>query len=86
MDNAPVYPWIYTGGVDPYLWEPIPGVQTLNFIPSRVDITPFAGVLSNGQTQTVNVDVFRAFTTAAVALANGAAGIVMVRTVEEEAL
>src|SRR5215471_8964588 len=29
------------------------------------------------------VDVFRAFTTAAVALANGASKIVMVRTVEE---
>jgi 2-phosphosulfolactate phosphatase len=29
------------------------------------------------------IDVFRAFTTAAVALGNGAAGIVMVRTVEE---
>jgi phosphosulfolactate phosphohydrolase-like enzyme len=29
------------------------------------------------------VEVFRAFTTAAVALANGAAGIVMVRTIEE---
>jgi 2-phosphosulfolactate phosphatase len=29
------------------------------------------------------IDVFRAFTTAAVALANGASGIVMVRTVEE---
>src|ERR1700761_1248876 len=29
------------------------------------------------------VDVFRAFTTAAVALANGALSIVMVRTVEE---
>lgn len=22
---APVYPWIYTGGLDPYLWEPITG-------------------------------------------------------------
>lgn len=31
----------------------------------------------------VVIDVFRAFTTAAVALANGATGIVMVRTVEE---
>ena len=28
---APVYPWIYTGGIDPLLWRPIPGVQTLNF-------------------------------------------------------
>jgi hypothetical protein len=45
---APVYPWIFTGGIDPYLWSPIPGVQTLNFKPFRVPLTPFAGVLSNG--------------------------------------
>src|SRR5271168_560794 len=57
---APVYPWIYTGGVDPFLWEPIPGVQTLNFVPYRVDLTPFAGVLSNGQPHTVAVSVFNA--------------------------
>jgi hypothetical protein len=55
---APVYPWIYTGGVDPFLWEPIPGVQTLNFVPYRVDLTPFAGLLSNGQPHTVAVSVF----------------------------
>src|ERR1700741_4654717 len=45
---APVYPWIYTGGVDPYLWRPTPGVQALNFMPYRVDLTPFAGQLSDG--------------------------------------
>jgi hypothetical protein len=55
---APVYPWIYTGGIDPFLWRPIPGVQTLNFVPYRVDLTPFAGVLSNGQPHTVSVNVF----------------------------
>ncbi len=55
---APVYPWIYTGGIDPYLWRPIPGVHTLNFEPYRVDLTPFAGVLSNGQQHTVAVSVF----------------------------
>src|SRR5260370_10263993 len=22
---APVYPWIYTGAIDPLLWRPIPG-------------------------------------------------------------
>ena len=57
---APVYPWIYTGGIDPYLWEPIPGVQTLDFKPYRVDLTPFAGLLSDGKTHTVGVGVFNA--------------------------
>ncbi|MFY9823456.1 MAG: peptide-N4-asparagine amidase [Thermoanaerobaculia bacterium] len=55
---APVYPWIYTGGIDPLLWRPIPGVQTLNFLPYRVDLTPFAGVLSNGQPHQVGLSVF----------------------------
>ena len=58
---APVFPWIYTGGVDPGLWVPIPGVQTLNLLPYRMDLTPFAGVLSNGQPHTVGVTVFNAF-------------------------
>jgi hypothetical protein len=55
---APVYPWIYTGGIDPFLWEPIPAVQTLNFVPYRVDLTPFAGLLSNGQPHTIALSVF----------------------------
>jgi len=57
---APVYPWIYTGGIDPLLWIPIPGVQTLNFTPYRVNLTPFAGVLSNGQPHTVSLSVYNA--------------------------
>lgn len=57
---APVYPWIYTGGIDPYLWEPVPGVQTLDFKPYRVDLTPFAGLLSDGNSHTVAVSVFNA--------------------------
>jgi hypothetical protein len=57
---APVYPWIYTGGVDPYLWEPIPAVQTLNFVPYRIDLTPFAGLLSDGQPHTIAMSVFNA--------------------------
>jgi len=54
---APVYPWIYTGGVDLFLWSPTPGVQTLNFMPYRVDLTPFAGILSNGAQHTVALSV-----------------------------
>jgi hypothetical protein len=57
---APVYPWIYTGGIDPFLWLPIPGIETLNFTPYRVDLTPFAGVLSNGQQHTVSLSVYNA--------------------------
>jgi hypothetical protein len=57
---APVSPWIFTGGIDPYLWFPIPGVQTLNFKPYRVDLTPFAGVLSNGEAHTVSLSVYNA--------------------------
>ena len=57
---APIYPWIFTGGIDPYLWRPIPGVHTLNFEPYRVDLTPFASILSNGQQHTVAVSVFNA--------------------------
>jgi hypothetical protein len=57
---APVYPWIFTGGIDPYLWFPLPGVQTLNFIPYRVDLTPFAAGLSNGQPHTISLSVYNA--------------------------
>ncbi|MEO8777899.1 MAG: peptide-N4-asparagine amidase [Rhodanobacter sp.] len=54
---APVYPWIYTGGIDPYLWRPTSGVQTLNFMPYRVDLTPFAGLLSDGAPHQVSLSV-----------------------------
>jgi hypothetical protein len=68
---APIYPWIYTGGIDPLLWRPIPGVQTLNFAPYRVDLTPFAGLLNDGQPHQVSVNVFnanRGFSTTATLL------------------
>jgi hypothetical protein len=54
---APVSGWVYTGGIDPYLWRPIPGVQTLNFLPYRVDLTPFVALLDNGKAHAVAVRV-----------------------------
>jgi hypothetical protein len=57
---APVYPWIFTGGIDPFLWFPMPGVQTLNFKPFRVNLTPFAGKVSDGQPHTVALSVYNA--------------------------
>ena len=55
---APVRPWIFTGGLDPDLWAPLPGVQTLDFAPFRVDLTPFASVLNDGNPHQVGVSVF----------------------------
>jgi hypothetical protein len=57
---APVYPWIYTGGIDPFLWRPIPGVQTLNLAPYRVDLTPFAGLLDDGAPHSIALSVYNA--------------------------
>jgi hypothetical protein len=57
---APVYPWIFTGGIDPDLWIPIPGVQTMNFRPYRVNLTPFASVLDDGTQHTIALSVFNA--------------------------
>ena len=54
---APIYPWVYADSIDPYLWQPTPGVQALNFMPCRVDLTPFAGVLSNGLPHQMAVSV-----------------------------
>lgn len=47
---APVFPWLpstihYTDIVD----FPAPSVQALNVVPYRVDLTPFAALLNNGQ-------------------------------------
>ena len=57
---APVYPWIFTGGIDPYLWQPIPGVQTLDFRPYRVNLTPFAGLLADGNPHVLAISVYNA--------------------------
>jgi hypothetical protein len=55
---VPIYPYIFTGGWDPYLWIPIPGLETLSFNPYRVNLTPFAGLLDNGAQHTVAITVF----------------------------
>jgi Peptide N-acetyl-beta-D-glucosaminyl asparaginase amidase A len=57
---APVYPWIYTGGIDPYLWAPIPGVQALDLVPYRIDLSPFGVTLSDGNSHTISLNVYNA--------------------------
>ena len=54
---APVSPWVYTGFL-PDQWRPIPAVQTLDFVPYRVNLTPFAGLLNDGNPHTISLSVF----------------------------
>lgn len=54
---APVSPWVFTGFL-PDQWVPMPGAQTLDFVPYRVNLTPFAGWLSNGKPHTVALSIF----------------------------
>lgn len=54
---APVSPWVFTGFL-PDQWVPIPAAQTLDFAPYRVNLTPFAGLLSDGHPHTIALSVF----------------------------
>lgn len=50
---APNHPYVYAGGIDPYLWRPIPAAQALHLKPYRINLTPFAGALSDGAAHTI---------------------------------
>jgi hypothetical protein len=54
---ASLFPWIFTGGINPYMWFPAPAPETLNFTPSRIDLTPFAGVVNDGRPHRIEVTV-----------------------------
>jgi len=54
---APVSAWVYTGFL-PDQWVPSPGVQTLDFVPYRVNLTPFAALLSDGNPHTISLSLF----------------------------
>jgi hypothetical protein len=56
---SPVSPWVFTGFL-PDQWRPMPAAQTLDFVPYRVNLTPFAGLLSDGNPHTVALSVFNA--------------------------
>lgn len=54
---APVSPWVFTGFL-PDQWVPTPAAQTLEFVPYRVNLTPFAALLSDGNPHTVAMSIF----------------------------
>jgi hypothetical protein len=35
------FPYIYTGGINPFMWRPIPEINTYAFEPLIIDITPY---------------------------------------------
>ncbi|WP_162002434.1 peptide-N4-asparagine amidase [Streptomyces sp. CB01881] len=51
------YPVIYTGGWDPLLWRPTPGVFAFDLPAYRVDLTPYVGLLLDGRPHSVGIAV-----------------------------
>jgi len=49
------FPYVYTGGVNPLIWQPVTGIHTLDIPSYRLDLTPFAGML--GGTHTIGLTV-----------------------------
>ena len=53
--TAQPFPAIYTGGINPLMWRPIPSIDAFRTQPYDIDLTPFAGVLADGQPHTITL-------------------------------
>ncbi len=51
------FPLVYAGSCDTGLWRPVPSINTLNIPPYSVNLTPFAGRLSDGSLHTISLQV-----------------------------
>jgi hypothetical protein len=51
------YPYVYTGGVNPLIWRPLTGIHTEDIPSYRIDLTPFAGLLSGQGPHTISLSV-----------------------------
>ncbi|HEX4790466.1 MAG TPA: peptide-N4-asparagine amidase [Actinospica sp.] len=50
-----VFPVIYSGGINPLMWRPIMSVDSLRTEPYTMNLTPFAGLLSDGKQHTITL-------------------------------
>ncbi|MCL2585851.1 MAG: hypothetical protein FWE35_25740, partial [Streptosporangiales bacterium] len=51
------FPYIYSGGIVPTLWRPVPAIGTFNLAPEVLDVTPLAGDLNQSGSHTVTLTV-----------------------------
>jgi hypothetical protein len=51
------YPYVYTGGVNPLIWRPLTAIHTEDIPSYRIDLTPFAGLLSGSGPHTIGLSV-----------------------------
>ena len=51
------FPVVYTGGINPLFWRPQTGISSFNIPPYRFDLTPFVGLLNDGQEHTIGITV-----------------------------
>lgn len=54
------FPNIFTGGVNPLLWRPIPAVDAFNLPPRQMNLTPFVGSLVDGSPHALTMTVANA--------------------------
>lgn len=57
---AQPYPVVYSGGIVPTLWRPIPAVDQFLTLPYDVDLTPFAGLLVDGRPHAITLTPYGA--------------------------
>lgn len=52
---AQPFPVIYSGGISPTMWRPIMSVDSLRTQPYSIDLTPFAGLLTDGRAHQITL-------------------------------